>query len=69
MFDRETRYVVKEVGEPMMEDGDSHGIVQTRMDTSTNGVIKGLVRQWKGHQWIQKFWKGVSLVCPMIVSA
>lgn len=41
MFDKETRYVVKEVGEPMMEDGDSHGIVQTRMDTSTNGVIKG----------------------------
>ena len=25
----------------MMEDGDSHGIVQTRMDTPRNGVFRG----------------------------
>ena len=37
----EPRYVVEEVGEPMMEDSDSHGIVQTGMDTPRNGVVRG----------------------------
>lgn len=40
VFELEPRYVVEEVGKPMMEDGDSHGIVQIGMDTPRNGVFR-----------------------------